>query len=196
MTLEKVLGSRLARNLRDAAGTVRAALFLGSVMISGATLLVVAASQFFARPLVAALLAGLFMILIAVSTYAWYFVTRVYDPTFYEILEVEGLLVVEPVESHHRYTYVRKQTIRATRNNLRLVEFRARWTGAGRRDPRVKSAVQDHVLLDGSTREEGAYVYRWVYPGRPLDKGQTATLGVEQTHEDNVQQQQIGRAHV
>ncbi len=165
-------------------------MFVGSVALSSVVLIIAAARYFAASPKTAISLAVLVVVLLAVSGYAWHYVKRVYDPPFYEILDLNGHLVVERANGHRRYTYERRQTIVATRNDLRLIEFRAHWTGQGRSgSTRVESLRPEHAMLDGRRAESDGRVHRWIYPRRPLKRGQPVDVGIRQVHEDDLEEQ-------
>lgn len=190
MDLDRLLDKPLLRHLRTAVATIRAVMFVGSVVLGAGVLVVLAGKYVSASPKISIILAILLVLLLAVSSYAWFYVTRVYDPPFYEILRLEGVMVIESENSHHRYTYTRKQKVRATRDDLRLIEFRAHWTGTGRAGTtQVESLVRDHALLDGRRAESDGRVHRWVYPRRPLGRGQILEAGIKQVHEDDINQQ-------
>jgi hypothetical protein len=132
----------------------------------------------------------LIVALLAGSSYAWHYIKNAYDPPFYEILELNGSLVVEPANDHHRFTYERRQTVIATRDDLRLIEFRAHWTGQGQPgSTRVESVNSKHAMLDGKHKEEDGRVHRWIYPRRPLKRGQPIEVGIRQIHEDDLEEQ-------
>jgi hypothetical protein len=189
VNLEDLLQGRLLRNIRDFTATVRAAWFLISAVLTAALV----AYAFLRRNLVGPTAAV--MIILAVAGW-WvtvlacaYYTKNVNNPPFYEILELDGVLVVESSGHHHRYRYTRRQKVRATRNDLRLIEMRAHWSGSSNAWPRVESLVGDHVLLDGKYEEEDGRVHRWVYPRRPLRKGEELRVGIRQSHEDEVRPQ-------
>jgi hypothetical protein len=188
--LERLLDKPPLRHLRTAVATIRAIMFVGTVMLGAGVLVVLAGKYLSASPKTAIALAILLVLLLAVSSYAWFYVTRAYDPPFYEILKLEGTMVIENVNSHRRYTYTRKQQVKATRDDLRLIEFRAHWTGTGSTGTaQVVSLFRDHALLDGRRAESDGRVHRWVYPRRPLGRGQALEVGIQQVHEDDINQQ-------
>jgi hypothetical protein len=187
--LEDFLQRRFLRNLRDATATIRAVGFMVSVVLTGG----VFAYAVLRRSAVGSTTA--LTIVLAVASW-WttvlacvYYTRHVSNPSFYEILELDGLLMIESAGDHHRYTYTRKQKVRATRNDLRLIEFRAHWTGSSSRRPRVESAVGDHLVLDGTHEEEDGRVHRWIYPRRPLRKGEELRVGIRHVHADDVKPQ-------
>jgi len=113
-----------------------------------------------------------------------------HNPAQYEILKATCTLLVEAVGSHHRYTYTKIQKVRALRRNLRLVEFKAHWTGQSSKGKlRVEPVYGNHVVLDGYNPEEDGRVHRWVYPGTPVGRGHILTVGIEHVHEDDMGQQ-------
>jgi hypothetical protein len=184
MSIERVLNSRPARVLRDAAGTVRAVMFLGGVLVVVAGLAFTAATYVGTDSgLIVGAIVGASLGVAGIAT-VWYAVARYYDPPYYEILEIEGSLAIETFDHHHRYLYVKRQTVRALRNDLRLVEFKAHWTGRGSIMD-VRPLINDHVVLDSVAAEEDGRVYRWIYPGGPVGRGQTFEVGLRQTHDDD-----------
>ncbi|MEV1286914.1 hypothetical protein [Micromonospora sp. NPDC049679] len=188
MDLERLLDKPVLKHLRSGVATIRAIMFVGSVLGSGLALIVLAARYFSVSWKLATALSVLLILLLSVSGYAWRYVTRVYDPAFYEIVDLEGLLVVEPLGDHRRYTYTRSQTVKATRDDLRLVEFRAHWTGKGHNGTsRVESLIPEHAILDGRRAESDGRVHRWIYPRRPLERGKALRVGIRQVHEDDVE---------
>jgi hypothetical protein len=188
--LDRLLEKPLLKHLRTLAATIRAIIFAGSTFGSGVVLLVLAARYFSVSRGLAVTLGLLFILLTTVAGYAWYYVTHVYDPPFYKIQELHGSLVVEAANGHRKYTYERRQTVVATRNNLRLVEIRGHWTGKGRAGSTVVESIKpEHVMLDGRRPESDGRVHRWIYPRRPLKRGQPVEVGVRQTHEDDVETQ-------
>lgn len=187
--LERMLGQRAVRILVGLAGLVRALIFAGSVAAGAITLLVLGAKYFAIAPAAAAALFALLVLLLAVSGYAYHYVAHVYDPPFYEITELTGSLRVEPVDTHYRYRYERRQTIRATRSDLRLIEIRGHWTGKGSSKPDVTSLKPQHALLDGRRPERDNRVHRWIYPRHGIKRGDSEEVGVIQVHEDDIERQ-------
>lgn len=116
---------------------------------------------------------------------------RTFNPAFYRIIRLEGDLRIEPVGDYRHYLYVRRQKIQATRDDLRLIEFREHWTGKGSRDSMTVQCTKpaDAVLMDGKIPEEDGRVHRWVYPTRPLGRGETLEIEVHQAHIDDVEMQ-------
>jgi hypothetical protein len=163
---------------------------VGSVAVSAAILAYLAIRTFLGSPALAITLAALLVVLLAGSSYTWHYVKNIHDPPFYEILELNGSLVVEPANDHRRYTYERRQTVIATRDDLRLIEFRAHWTGQGQSgSATVESVKSEHAMLDGKNKEQDGRVHRWIYPRRPLKRGQPIEVGIRQVHEDDVEEQ-------
>lgn len=111
-------------------------------------------------------------------------------PTGYEILELRGELLIERLGDHHRYTYTKEQLIRSGRDDLRLIEIRTHWTGRGSQDRFQIQPLFGHVLLDGGQVEEDHRLYRWIYPGHPVGRGQTLRVGIRQMHQDDLMPQQ------
>jgi hypothetical protein len=188
--LERLLDKPVLRNLRTFVGTVRAITFVGTILVSASALIYLVARNFKVEPGLAIGLIVLLALMLAVSVYAWRYVTHVYDPPFYEIFDLNGHLTVERANSHRRYVYERRQTVIATRDDLRLIEFRAHWTGQGAAgSTQVESIRPEHVVFDGRRGESDGRVHRWVYPRRQLKRGQPIEVGIRQVHEDDVQEQ-------
>jgi len=186
--LDRFLEKPLPRHLRQISGTVNAFIFTLSVLGGAAALLGIAGSHLAISPRLSIMLGVLAVVMVAVAVYARYYVTHIYDPPFYEITELNGLLTIETANGHRKYVYERRQTVRAIRNNLRLVEFRAHWTGKGAAGSMtVESTKPEHALLDGRRAESDGRVHRWIYPRRPLTRGQPIEVGIRQTHEDDVE---------
>ncbi len=185
--LEKFLDRPLLKNLRDLAATVRALGFWIGLLAAALVYLTLWLKVHTpGRALPIGIATGVWGLTVLGF---WYYMMRIYEPPFYEILELEGLLVVECAGDHHRYIYTRKQRVRATREDLRLVEFRAHWTGWGSQRPRVESLMTDHAILDGRQAEEDGHVRRWIYPRHPIGKDREVEVGIRQTHEDDINHQ-------
>jgi hypothetical protein len=190
VNLEKWLDKPALRGMRTAVATVRAMIFVGTVACAAIAILLIAAQSVAVDPTAAVVLVAVLIALLTASTYAWYFVTRTYNPPFYKILTIEGSLVVDVKGDHFLYTYVRQQEVMAVRNDLRLVEIRAHWTGKGHPGTtHVESLFQEHAILDGKRVEADGRVYRWIYPRRALRRGKVVKVGVRQTHEDGIERQ-------
>ncbi len=190
MNLDRLWDWPVLRHLRNAVATIRALAFVVTVLISAAVLAYLAIRNFFGSPALAVTLVVLLTVLLAGSGYSWYYVKSIHDPPFYEIQELNGSLLVEPANGHHRFTYERRQTVVATRDDLRLIEFRAHWTGQGQPGSMtVESVKSGHAMLDGRFKEQDGRVHRWIYPRRPLKRGQPIEVGIRQVHEDDVDEQ-------
>jgi xanthosine utilization system XapX-like protein len=186
----EILNKSMFRLMRDAAATIKAISFFASPIVTGVTLLAYLVSmqiQSDAELLVISLAA----LAIAAGMLAGiaYYIFRVCDPAPYQIVSIEGLLVVGQVagHDHHHYTNRREQVIQARRNNVRLVEHRSHWTGNGSKTRyRIHSTVPEHQLFAASRPEEDGRTPRWIYPGRALGKGDQVRVGLEEVFEDNV----------
>ena len=190
MDLDRLWDKPVLRHLRNAVATLRAIIFVGGVVVSAIILAILAIRSFFGSPALAITLVALLVVLLTGSIYTWHYVKNIHDPPFYEILELNGSLLVEPADDHRRYTYERRQTVIATRDDLRLIEFRAHWTGQGRAGSAVVESVKsEHAMLDGKLKEQDGRVHRWIYPRRPLKRGQPIEVGIRQVHEDDVEAQ-------
>lgn len=189
MDIETLLDKPLLRILRNAVATVKAVSFIVVAVAAGAGIVYVGVSYLGMDAIALVPFTVLLVVTIVAGTGAWYYIVRFYDPPFCEILDIESRLVVESVDDHHRYTYTKRQTIRATRGQLRLIEFRAHWTGRGSKPPQVTTLVSDQVLLNGQRAELDGRVHRWIYPFPPVGRGQTLKTGIRQIHEDDVEPQ-------
>jgi len=84
----------------------------------------------------------------------------------------------------YRYEYERRQTVRATRDNLRLVLIRSHWSGQSISVADVAPSFPEHQVLDGRIPEEDGGIYRWVYLLSALGRGRRTTVGIKHTFED------------
>jgi hypothetical protein len=187
--LNELLNQPAAKALRDGVATVKALQYVGASVVVGlgGLYLLIARDVI---PLGVAITAGVSLLVIGVMLVGfWYHEKYLSDRPFYEILEMEALLIVRTVGGHHRYEYTKEQTIRSLRKNLRLIDFKAHWTGEGAQPPKVSPLNPDHVVLDGREREADARVHRWIYPGEPVGRNMTLTTGLRQEHEDDVHRQ-------
>jgi hypothetical protein len=188
--LDRLWDKPVLRHVRNAVATIRALAFVMSVVASAAVLIYLAIRNYVGSPALAITLGIMLVALLAGSGYIWHYVKNIHDPPFYEIQELNGRLLVEPANDHHRFTYERRQTVIATRDDLRLIEFRAHWTGQGQGGSmQVESVNSKHAMLDGRHKEEDGRVHRWIYPRRPLKRGQPIEVGIRQVHEDDVEEQ-------
>jgi len=185
----KLLELPLFHFLRNATATIKAAAFLLTSMAAVGVLLVYLATSYIeSRTALAVIVVILFFIILSVALGCWCYIRLFCDPDQYEITEADCLLIVEPLGNHHRYTNEREQKIRARRNNVRLIESRARWTGQGSRIRfKAGSLVDKHVLLSGRRPEEDGITHQWIYLGRPLSKGDQTSIAFYQTFEDNAE---------
>lgn len=188
MALAAILDKPALQNLRTAVATIRA---IGFVAVTIATLGTGAYLTLWRsaenRGIALTATSGLAACGVMLIGF-WYYLEHVHQHQSYEILELEALLIVEPVDDHHRYVYTRRQTVRALRDNLRLVELRAHWTGRGSKNTyQVESLNHEHLLFDARRPEEDGRVYRWIYLRSPLGKGSEAEVGVRQIHEDDIE---------
>lgn len=189
--LDGLLEKQPLRTLRTAVATIRAVGFVIAIVGSGAAI----AYLRFGRDGIQADVAvtsgiALAALTATVTCFGWY-TKYIYNPRFYDIVELNALLVVEPAGDHHHYVYTRRQLIHARHDEFRLVEIRAHWTGASSREsnPRVESLINGHVLLDGKEPEEDGHVHRWIYTRQPIRRGQQVEVGVRQVHEDDLRRQ-------
>lgn len=187
MSAERFLNRQPFRIMRTLAETIKALTFFGAAAVSGAGIILFGMKRISDSHTLAAILFTALTLCLVAQGYTWTFFLRSYDPRFYEILELHGNLRIEPSKNHHHYEYTRTKLIRPKRDNLRLIEFRDYWTGAGHKgSTKVRSLHHEHTLLDGHTEEEDQRVYRWIYLRRPLRRGEIIDVGMVQTHEDDV----------
>jgi len=188
MTIERIMDKPVLKNARTVAATINSFVLL--ISIAASVLLTLSAHILPGRSvalLAVSLFGGAALLLITYTRH----VLRNYNPTFYRILRLEGTLRIEPVGDHRRYCYERRQKIQATRDDLRLIELREHWTGKGSRDSLTVKCVKpaDAILMDGKVPEEDGRVHRWVYPTRPLGRGEQLEVEVHQKHMDDVETQ-------
>jgi hypothetical protein len=188
MTLEKLMDRPVLKNARTIVATVNSFVLLSSVAAS--VLVAFSIDARLNRTVLAATLSLFVGIALGALLYLRYRL-QTFNPTFYRILRLEGILRVEPVGDYRRYHYARRQRIQATHDDVRLIELREHWTGKGSRDSLTVRCVRptDAVLMDGKVPEEDGRVHRWVYPTRPLGRGEHLEVEVHQTHIDDVETQ-------
>lgn len=188
--MERLLDAALFKVMRDAVATIQAVLFLVPPMLLGNGFIAYLVGHHFNGKKVLAGVAFVVATLVVGGAVAVTFYLRnVYDPAPYELVELRGLLVIERVagRSHHRYTLERRERIRATRNNVRLIEHRTHWTGGGLSGLcEARSLYPDHELFVGRRAEEDNRRQLWIYLGEPLGKGETATVGTREVYEDDI----------
>jgi hypothetical protein len=188
MGLERVLGLPVLRILRDTTATARAVAFAIGVVAGAVGLAYVGIRKSALSPDAATVLVASLAAIILGGLASWFYVAGIYDPSYYKIVDLDGHVLIEPAGDHHRYTYTRKQTVRATRGSLRLIEIRSHWTGrCSREKTSITSVIRDHRLLDGGYPEEDGRVHRWIYPGRSLDRGEEIEVGVRVVMEDDIE---------
>ncbi|MCM2417662.1 hypothetical protein [Streptomyces sp. RKAG293] len=120
----------------------------------------------------------------------WLWVTRYYEPCRFVVDSLETTLLVERKDNYHRYTRTRIVHLTARRNNLRIFEMRLQWTGQagpGRIGP-LESLNPDHKAFTAPREDENHLMYSWVYLGRSLNRGESETISVVQTFEDDLQE--------
>jgi hypothetical protein len=188
MTLEQLMDKPALKNTRTIAATINSFVLLSSIAASVLLVLIVDAKP--SRAVIASALAFFLALAICACLYLRY-TLRTCNPAFYRIQRLDGSLKIEPLGTHRRYHYKRCQRIEAVRDDLRLIELREHWTGKGSRNSLTVTCVKprDAILLDGSVPEEDGRVHRWVYPTRPLGRGETIDVEVHQTHIDDVEMQ-------
>jgi hypothetical protein len=178
------LDAPLVKALRDVNATLNAIVALG-----GLTLL---SWGFLSHFKIAVISTGAAAIVFATT---WYWATRYYEPAPYVISSLETVLLVERKGNHHKCTRTKILDITARRNNLRLIEFRLKWTGvasAGFIGP-LEALDPDHTAFTAPREDEDRILHSWVYLGQSLQKGQKARVHVVQIFEDD--QQPMQRFH-
>jgi hypothetical protein len=188
MRLEQLMDKPALKNTRTIAATINSFVLLSS--ITGSVLLALLVDAKLSRAVIASALAFFLALALCACLYLHY-ALRTYNPAFYRIRRLDGSLKIEPLGDHRRYQYKRSQRVEAVRDELRLIELREHWTGKGSRDSLTVTCVKpaDAILLDGKVPEEDGRVHRWVYPTRPLGRGETIDIEVHQTHIDDVEMQ-------
>lgn len=187
MGLDDFLNKMPFRLMRDVIATIKAISFFASPIIAGAVFLsYLIGTQVQSDAALFAISATALFTLAAILCGLCYYVLRVCDPAPYEITSIEGLLIVERMNGHHRYINKREQIVKARRNNLRLVEHRAHWTGNGSKSRyKARSLNGNHQLFVASRAEEDGRTPHWIYLGRSLGKRDFERVGFEETFEDN-----------
>ncbi|GIJ29069.1 hypothetical protein Vqi01_42310 [Micromonospora qiuiae] len=117
------------------------------------------------------------------------YIRYVHMPADFVIEELNGLLIVTRVKGesgrdYHRYTYSRRQRVRAARHNLRLIGIRSHWSGQSRTVKQVTSLFPEHRLLDPALPEEDGRVHRWLYLHGPIARGRQLDVGIIHVFED------------
>jgi hypothetical protein len=186
MSIDKVMDKRTLRTTQAVAEAVNASVLV--VSLAGSAVLTVA-TYADPAPLSVSVLAFLF----ASAAWSVHLQRRLrrHDATGYRILRLEGVMTVEPEGDHHAIDYVRTQEIQATQDDVRLIELREHWTGRGSADSvRVKcTRPADARFFDGRDPEEDGRVHRWIYPNRPLGRGERLTVELHQQHRDDAWRQ-------
>jgi hypothetical protein len=189
LDIDKFLDMAPFRIIRNAAATFKAATFFLGLLVAGGVLLGYLITTHVTSRTTLAIIAivSVFMI-IGIALGFWYYIQQICDPAQYEITSLDCLLVVQCIGNHHQYINSREQTIRARRNNVRLVEHRAHWTGQGSKGKSSSgSLTSKHEFYSARHPEEDGRTHHWIYLGRPLSKGDTERVGFRQTFEDNVE---------
>ncbi len=187
MDTDRFLDKSVFRLLRNAAATIKAISFFLAPIIAGGALLVYLVTTYVESRTALAVIAIISVFMIAgIFLGFWYYIYHICDPAPYDIVQVDCLLIVGQLGNHHRYRNERRQTIKARRNNVRLVEHRAHWTGKGSRARfKAGSLVDAHDFCSARKPEEDGRTHQWIYLGRPLSKGDEARIGIYQEFEDN-----------
>jgi hypothetical protein len=188
MCLDDFLNKPIFRHLRDLVATAKAIVFFASPTIAGVTVLsYLISTQVRSDASLFAISVTAVFTLVAVLSGLGYYALHVCDPAPYKITSIEGLLTVERAnEHHHRYVNRRVQVIKATRNNVRLVEHQTHWTSSGSKSKHKARSLNDsQQLIVAAHAEEDGRTPHWIYLGRSLGKGDSESVGFEEIFEDN-----------
>lgn len=189
MALNNFLNKAPFRLLRDLVATIKAISFFAVPMIAaGGAIAYLVSTQIESHAALLAIASASLVMIAGIIAAICYYVLHVCDPAPYKITKIEGLLIIQTVDGHSYHYYInrRTQTIKARRNNVRLVEHRTHWTGNGTKNKcKSTSMVNDHSLFVARLPEEDGRTPHWVYLGRSLSKGEEAMVGIQETREDN-----------
>jgi hypothetical protein len=185
--MEKFLNGPLLKVIRDVAATVNAAIFLGTPLLIGSGFLIYHINARVANEKILEWVGILVGPSVACATLiACFYIRHIHTPALFEIEELEGILTIERVENHYRYTMERRETIRARRSNLRLIEHRTHYTGEGSSNAHMPTSLRaDHQLFVGNRTEEDGRRQLWIYLGEPLGKGESVWVGTQEIYEDD-----------
>lgn len=188
LNADKFLDMPLFRTLRNAVATIKAlGFFLGPVVAGGIFLGYLITTHVESRTALAIIVVVSLFMIVGIATGFWYYIQRVCDPDPYELTSIDCVLVIRREGNHHHFTNSREQTVKARRNNVRLVDHRAHWTGQGSKGKSNSGSLSGtHEFYSARQPEEDGRTYHWIYLGRPLNKGDTERVGFRQTFEDNV----------
>lgn len=188
MDTDKFLDIAFFRILRNAAATVKAvSFFLGPIVAGGILLGYLVTTYVNSKTALAIISIVSLFLIVGIASAFWYYIQQICDPDPYEIINLDCLLAVERMGNHHKYVNNREQIIRARRNNVRLVDHRAHWTGQGSKTKSNSGSLNGkHEFYSAHNPEEDGRTHHWIYLGRPLSKGDTERIGFQQTFEDNI----------
>ena len=186
--VDKFLEMTFFRTLRNAAATIKAiGLFLGPIVAGGALLGYLVATYVDSKTVLVTIAVVFLFMIVGIAGGFWYYIQKICDPDPYEITKIDCLLIAKRTGSHHQYINNREQTIRARRNNVRLVEHRAHWTGQGSKSKSNSGSLAGkHEFYSARHPEEDGRTHHWIYLGKPLNKGDSERVGFHQTFEDNM----------
>lgn len=187
--VERFLENKQVQNVRNAAATVKAVGFFVGVFVAGGAILASVIEPHVKNDKVFIGACAIYLAMTAIlATLLWYYIKHICDPPPFEIVVLKGQLAVDQVNGHHHYTNTREQTVKATRNGVRLVDIRSHWTGNSSKDKRQTESIEkEHKLFDGRDREDDWRVHRWLYLGRALEKSETASVGMHQEWDDDLE---------
>ncbi|MFI6071470.1 hypothetical protein ACIA5C_07750 [Actinoplanes sp. NPDC051343] len=123
---------------------------------------------------------------ISVAFAAFWLGCRVGERRSYDVISNCSIHLVEKVHGHHRYTWRRELEIRSRQDGLRLIMQRWYATGQSSKSVIVNPLVHGQAIFSTGEAEQDQTVYRWIYLGRPLAKGERIKTGIEWIYEDDV----------
>ncbi|GAB3410866.1 hypothetical protein [Flindersiella endophytica] len=175
--------------LRNASETLQGISFFATVLGGAAVTAVTLGSDRVGTPGTILLCLGV-LLLTSATAGLWYYLKHVAQPATYRILNLDSVLEVESVGSHHRFQYTLRQHVQALRNGVRQIDANAHWTGRSSQGAiRLDPLVSDHVVHDGRRPEDDGRISRWIYVGDPVARGQEFVAGIRQVHEDDLEPQ-------
>ncbi len=186
--MDRLLDKPALKAVRDTAATYNAVRVLAVLILTiGPSAVYLVRSHSPVSELEAAVAGGFLVVVMSAGLILWYYLACRFDPPLYRFVQLEGLLVIEPAGAHHRYTNIRRGTVRARRNNVRFVEHRSHWTGTGSRNRRtVESLISDHQLFASRRPEEDGRLQLSIYLGEPLGRGEEVRTAIREVFEDNL----------
>jgi hypothetical protein len=185
--LAEILDSPSMRLFRGAAEAVQAAVFVLTVVLGiGGAAYLAASRVAVSRETTFVLILSATVLIAAVCSLGFYIV-YVHRPEDYSIVSLHGSLEIVREGAHHRYTYHRRQTVLARRDDIRLVRIRSHWSGKSAEEGTIDSLIPDHILLDGRSPEADGRTYRWVYLREPVGKAHRVAVSVRHVFADDLE---------